>query len=150
MEGEQFYEFANGDKIPSVGLGTWRANKEEELENALNVALEYGYRHIDTAPVYQNEKVIGKVLKEWFESGKIMREDIFVTTKFPPFGNFAINVEKFVRKSLEDLQLDYIDLYLIHTPFAMPEIENGPPKTDENGDLVLADTDHIATWKVLE
>lgn len=54
---------------------------EEELQDALNIALEAGYRHIDTAPVYENEKVIGHVLKEWFDSGRIKRSDIFIVTK---------------------------------------------------------------------
>lgn len=54
---------------------------EEELMTALDIALEAGYRHIDTAPVYFNEKAIGKVLKKWFDSGKLKRSDIFITTK---------------------------------------------------------------------
>lgn len=54
---------------------------EEELQDALNIALEAGYRHIDTAPVYENEKVIGHVLKKWFDSGRIKRSDIFIVTK---------------------------------------------------------------------
>lgn len=75
--------FANGDKMPVVGLGTWRA-PDEEVENAVNAALEAGYRHIDCAPVYQNEKVIGKVLREWIDSGRLKRSDLFITTKLPP------------------------------------------------------------------
>lgn len=56
---------------------------EKKLTTALNVALETGYRHIDTAFYYRNERIIGNVLKEWFDSGKLKREDIFVTTKLP-------------------------------------------------------------------
>lgn len=60
---------------------------DDEVELAINLALEAGYRHIDTAPVYMNEKSIGKVLKEWLDSGRIKREEVFITTKLPPPGN---------------------------------------------------------------
>lgn len=59
---------------------------EEELETALNEALESGYRHIDTALVYENEAAIGKILKQWLDSGKLKREDLFIVTKLPPSG----------------------------------------------------------------
>lgn len=138
--------FTNGDKMPALGIGTWRA-PDEEVEKALNEALEVGYRHIDTAPAYFNEKTIGKVLKSWFDSGKLQREDIFITTKLPPTANRASCVEKYLRMSLADLQLEYVDLYLIHVPFGLPETAAAFKKL-ENGDLELAETDHVATWKV--
>lgn len=93
--------------------------------------------------------MIGKVFKEWFETGKLKREDIFVTTKLPEFGNRAEDVERCLKKSLSDLELNYVDLYLIHVPFATPWTE-GPHAKHENGDIILADTDHIATWKVIK
>lgn len=65
----------------------WQAS-DEEVESALNEALEAGYRHIDTAPVYLNEKTIGKVLKEWLEAGKLTREELFIVTKLPPHGTY--------------------------------------------------------------
>lgn len=138
--------FANGEKMPAVGLGTWRA-PDAEVEAALNAALEAGYRHIDCAPVYGNEQVIGKVFKEWISAEKIKRSDLFITTKLPPFGNRAADVEKCLKKSLADLELEYLDLYLIHVPFAVPYTE-GPLLKEKNGDLVLSDTDHVETWKV--
>jgi len=148
MVGKFNLTFSNGDNFPAIGLGTWRA-PDEEVETALNSALEAGYRHIDCAPVYLNEKVIGKVLHEWLESGRIKRSDLFVTTKLPPFGNRASDVEKCLKKSLADLQLDYLDLYLIHVPFAVPYHE-GPFQQDDNGDVILSDTDHVETWKEFE
>lgn len=121
------------------------------MESAINEALKIGYRHIDCAPVYMNEKVIGKVLDEWLVSGKLKREELFIVTKLPPHANRSNCVEKFLKKSLHDLKLSYVDLYLIHTPFGVPEVD-GPFLTDEeSGELILdTATDHISTWKVLK
>ncbi|CAH1956252.1 unnamed protein product [Acanthoscelides obtectus] len=73
-------KLANGADIPIVGLGTWRS-QPEEIENAVQIALENGYRHIDTAFNYNTEEYIGNVLHKWLESGKIKREELFITTK---------------------------------------------------------------------
>ncbi|XP_053698652.1 1,5-anhydro-D-fructose reductase [Sabethes cyaneus] len=141
--------FENGTKMPALGFGTWRAS-DEEVEKALNEALEAGYRHIDTAPVYLNEKMIGKVLKEWLEAGKLTREELFIVTKLPPHGTRACSVEKFLKRSLIDLQLKYVDLYLVHVPFTVPEVD-GPFLMDDNQQIVLeTNTDHISLWKVME
>jgi len=70
-----------------------QATNEEELITALDKALEVGYRHIDTATLYQNEHIIGKVLKKWLDSGKIQREDLFIVTKvryLPPSINLRV------------------------------------------------------------
>ncbi|CAG7693747.1 unnamed protein product, partial [Allacma fusca] len=82
------------------------------MEKALDVALETGFRHIDTAYMYENEAVIGKVLKRWLDSGKIKREDLFIVTKLPPIGMRPEHVPHFIQLSLKNLQLDYLDLYL--------------------------------------
>lgn len=136
-----------GFKMPILGIGTWRA-PDDEVEAALNEALEAGYRHIDCAPVYLNEGVIGKVLKSWIEAGKVSREELFITTKLPPHANRASSVEKFLKGSLKALQLDYVDLYLIHVPFALPETD-GPFLADDDGNLLLdTESSHVKTWKV--
>ncbi|KAI6195889.1 alcohol dehydrogenase [Aphelenchoides besseyi] len=106
---------SNGVKMPIFGLGTWQAN-EGEVAAALRVALENGYRLIDTATAYQNEAEIGAVLQEFFKAGKLKREDVFITTKLFWNSNREEDVEPSIRQSLKALQLDYIDLYLIHTP----------------------------------
>ncbi|KAL3286151.1 hypothetical protein HHI36_000663 [Cryptolaemus montrouzieri] len=140
----------NGANTPSIGYGTWQA-LDEELERALETALEAGYRHIDTAYVYQNEKVIGKVLKRWISNGKLKREDIFLVTKLPPAGNRPEGVVKYLKRSLENLQVDYVDLYLIHAPFGLPDFEGDFPPKGNDGNVILdMSTDHIAIWKALE
>ncbi|XP_076299187.1 1,5-anhydro-D-fructose reductase [Lasioglossum baleicum] len=141
----------SGQRMPMLGFGTWQATNEDELENALNAALEAGYRHIDTAPVYENEKIIGRVLRKWIDSGKIKRSDLFIVTKLPPCGNTPAGVEKWIKKSLEDLQLEYLDLYLIHTPFTFLEIDGKLYSFDENGDIIMdKTTDHLKVWAEME
>lgn len=144
----------------------WIKAKDEELEKAIEAALEAGYRHIDTAYCYENEHVIGKVLKRWLSSGKLKSkfifpvklttakwllsgEDIFIVTKLPPKGNRPEGVQKYIKKSLEALQLSYVDVYLIHTPFAFNDVEGEmfPKRTDGYADLDVT-TNHVATWKV--
>ncbi|XP_013118553.1 1,5-anhydro-D-fructose reductase [Stomoxys calcitrans] len=146
---DKFLTFNNDVIMPAFGIGTWMA-PDEEIESALNTALEAGYRHIDTAPIYMNEKAIGRVLKEWLDSGRLKREELFITTKLPPPANIPDYVEPTLRNSLDDLQLDYVDLYLIHVPFGV-QVENGDFKRDENGLVVVEpNTDHLAVWKKME
>lgn len=111
----------------------------------MDIALEVGYRHIDTAYRYKNEHIIGKVLKRWFDSGRLKREDVFITTKLPPQGVHPDGVEEYLKTSLDALQLDYVDLYLIHFPVRVEEAKDRSPLLAEP-----LETDHIATWKVRE
>lgn len=111
------------------------------------------------------------MLKKWIDTNKVKREDLFITTKLPDHGKFIkmyflhfnknnwdVNailgnrpegVEKNLKKSLDDLNLSYVDLYLIHVPFGFPESTTGQQLRHPNGDLVLdLNTDHVAVWKV--
>uniref|UniRef100_A0A914YHQ2 NADP-dependent oxidoreductase domain-containing protein n=1 Tax=Panagrolaimus superbus TaxID=310955 RepID=A0A914YHQ2_9BILA len=112
-----YVELSNGVKMPLFGLGTWQSGPGE-VAKALKMALTLGYRLIDTAAAYGNEAEIGAVLKEFISSGKIKREELFVTTKLFWAFNRAEDVEPQLKASLEKLGLDYIDLYLIHMPVA--------------------------------
>ncbi|XP_039950243.1 aldo-keto reductase family 1 member A1 [Bactrocera neohumeralis] len=151
MSEQKYLNLNNGLRMPIIGYGTWMAS-EEEINTAVNEALKVGYRHIDTAPVYLNEKAIGNVLTKWFSSGKIKRSDLFITTKLPPPGADRPDlVELTLRKSLADLQLDYVDLYLIHTPITVVVDEKGAFKHYEDGTIIVdPSTDLVAIWKEME
>ena len=110
--------------VPSIGLGTYNMTPEE-AEKMTYESIMHGYRHIDTAAVYKNEEAVGVGLKKAITELNLNREDIFVTTKLWPGGlikvdrirNYEDSIKSF-EKSLLKLGLDYIDLYLIHSPHA--------------------------------
>jgi diketogulonate reductase-like aldo/keto reductase len=103
----------DGSEIPLIGLGVWQVPEGRETEDAVRWALELGYRHIDTAQAYGNERSVGRALRD---SG-LAREDLWVTTKFYP-GHEDPEAE--AQRSLERLGLDYVDLYIIHWPQGGP------------------------------
>jgi diketogulonate reductase-like aldo/keto reductase len=106
---EQRRVLADGNAIPTVGLGVWQVPHGTECENAVRWALDCGYRHIDTAQAYGNEASVGRALRE---SG-IPREDVFVTTKFHPA---RIDPVGEAEESLRRLGVDQVDLYIVHWP----------------------------------
>lgn len=108
-----------GAKIPAVGLGTFGSDKysPEQVSDAVYGAINYGYRLIDCAAVYQNEEQIGKVLGRVFDDGIISREELFVTSKVWNDMHGDGQVIESCKKSLADLKLDYLDLYFVHWPF---------------------------------
>jgi diketogulonate reductase-like aldo/keto reductase len=100
---------ADGNQIPLLGLGVWQVPDGRACENAVRWALEAGYRHIDTAQAYGNERSVGRALRD---SG-LSRQDVFITTKFDP-GRRDPAAE--VQRSLERLGLESVDLYIVHWP----------------------------------
>lgn len=106
-----------GEEIPCMGLGTFGSDKygAQAVSKAVYGAVKYGYRLIDCASVYQNEKEIGKVLKRLFEEKEIGRRELFITSKV--WNDMHEKVLESCKKSLEDLGLEYLDLYFIHWPF---------------------------------
>lgn len=106
------YTLNNGLEIPVVGFGTWQTPDGEVAELSVLTALKAGYTHIDTAAAYKNEESVGRAIKK---SG-LNREDLYITTKLANPSHAYEDAQQSIKDSLEKLDLDYIDLYLIHWP----------------------------------
>lgn len=107
------FELYNGVKIPGIGFGTWQTKSGEEAFNAVKWAIEYGYKHIDTAYAYGNESSVADAIKV----SNVKREDLFITTKLPAEIKTYEGAMKHFNESLANLNTDYLDLYLIHAPW---------------------------------
>ncbi|XP_068331353.1 aldo-keto reductase family 4 member C10-like [Pyrus communis] len=103
-----------GDRIPAIGLGTWQSGGDLCVQ-AVKTALSVGYRHIDCAHLYGNEIEVGEALAEAFR-GSLKREDVFLTSKLYCTMNSLNKIENYVRDSLKNLGVSYLDLYLMHWP----------------------------------
>ena len=118
-------------EMPVLGLGTWKSKEGSEVENSVIWALEAGYRHIDTAKIYGNEEGVGRAIKKF----GIPRQDIFLTTKLWNDDQGYKSALKAIDGSLSRLQMDYVDLYLVHWPTT--DCTSGENKREE-------------TWKAME
>ena len=140
----------DGNKIPVLGLGTWQSPKGQ-VYDAVTAAIEAGFRHFDCAYVYQNEEEIGSALSDAIKSGKVKREDLFVTTKCWLTFYSSDRVEKCLKRSLQKLQLDYVDLYLIHWPIGFrDDDDNLFPDAGDGNIATRSDIDYTDTWKGME
>lgn len=106
-----------GATIPQIGFGTWES-PGDQVGAALEAAIDAGYRHIDCAWIYKNEKAIGEALRKIFASGKVKRSDLFITSKLWNTHKKAAEVEQAARYTIECLGIEYLDLYLVHWPVA--------------------------------
>jgi diketogulonate reductase-like aldo/keto reductase len=135
--------------IPALGFGTLIPDPVA-TKNATKAALEAGFRLLDTAERYRTEKEVGEAMQEVFRDGKIKREDVFVVTKLWNTNHRPERAKRAFEASLKKLQLDYVDLYLIHTPFAFQPGDEQDPR-DANGDVIYdKGVTLLDTWRTLE
>jgi alcohol dehydrogenase (NADP+) len=135
--------------IPALGFGTLIADAAETV-TATRDALEAGFRHVDCAERYGNEREVAKALQAGLAAKGLAREDIFVTTKLWNNNHRPERVEPACKGSLDRLGLEYLDLYLVHTPFAFQPGDEQEPK-DQNGNVLYDhDVSLLDTWKAME
>ncbi len=142
----KYLKFANGDKMPALGLGTWKSAKGEVYQ-VVRDAINVGYRHFDCALIYGNEAEIGQAFADAFKAGEVKREELFITSKLWNNAHKTEFILPNIQKTIADLQIGYLDLYLIHWPVALIPTINFPA----NGhDLVsLNEVTLTETWKGL-
>src|ERR1035437_2535087 len=134
MTSNSYFTLYNGIKIPAIGFGTWQIPNGKVCYESVSAALKNGYKHIDTALAYRNEPNVGSAVRD---SG-IERSEIFITSKLPAeVKNYDAALKSF-DATMENIGLDYIDLYLIHAPW--PWNRMGADFTKEN----------IKVWKAME
>ena len=144
------FPLGNGSgAIPALGFGTLIPDPIA-TKNATRAALEAGFRAFDTAERYRTEKEVGEAMQEVFHAGKIKREDVFVATKLWNTNHRPERVKPAFEASLKRLQFDYVDLYLIHTPFAFQPGDEQDPR-DANGNVIYdKGVTLLDTWRALE
>ena len=135
--------------MPALGFGTLIPDPVA-TKNATKAALEAGFRQLDTAERYRTEKEVGEAMQEVFKAGKIKREDVFIATKLWNNNHRPERAKPAFEASLKKLQLDYVDLYLIHTPFAFQPGDEQDPR-DANGNVIYdKGVTLLDTWRALE
>lgn len=137
----------NNHTMPALGLGTWKS-EPGEVYSAVKTAIELGYRHIDCAPVYGNEKEIGIAIVECIHEGLVKREDLWITSKLWNDSHARADVIPALQQTLEDLQLNYLDLYLIHWPVALKKGVAFPESADDF--VSLKEIPVEETWEGME
>ena len=136
-------------EMPAVGFGTLFRDLSVTTQ-AVKAALETGFRHFDCAERYRNEESVGVALQEVLQTGKVRREELFITTKLWNTNHRPERVEPAFAASCRRLQVDYIDCYLIHTPFAFQPGDDQDPRDFQGHVIYDSGVTLIETWRVLE
>jgi len=143
-------KLSSGHEMPALGLGTWQS-KPGEVTQSVKWAIEAGYRHIDGALIYQNEAEVGAGIKAKIDDGTVKRDELFITTKLWCNAHRPDCVLPAIKKSLSDLGLTYVDMYLIHWPMGYQPGEELFPLNKETGIPHFDnETDLANTWKEME
>jgi alcohol dehydrogenase (NADP+) len=140
-------QLVNGDRMPVLGLGTWKA-EPGQVGQAVQTAIRLGYRHIDCAKIYGNEAEIGAALAAMFSSGEVRRDELWITSKLWNDAHQPAHVLPTLQKTLGDLQLDYLDLYLVHWPVAFRHGVLYPEQTSDT--VPLAEIPLVETWRAMQ
>ncbi len=140
----------NGIEIPAIGLGTFGSDNYSpaQVAEAVKGAVPLGYRHIDCASVYGNEKEIGSVLRELQQAGVVKREELWITSKV--WNNRHNNVEGSCKQSLSDLGLDYLDLFLVHWPFPNHHARGVSVDSRDPHAVPYIHENYMKTWQAME
>uniref|UniRef100_G1SPR2 NADP-dependent oxidoreductase domain-containing protein n=1 Tax=Oryctolagus cuniculus TaxID=9986 RepID=G1SPR2_RABIT len=146
-----YLELNDGHFIPILGFGTYAPKEvpKSMAREATKLAIEAGFRHIDSAYLYQNEKEIGLAIQSKIADGTVKREDIFYTSKLWCTFHLPEMVQPTLERCLKEVQLDYVDLYLIHFPTPLKPGEETIPR-DEHGNLLYDTVDICDTWEAME
>ena len=143
-------KLASGDLIPAVGLGTFGSDNysADTIAEAVRQAVLGGYRHIDCAAVYGNEREIGAVLRQLFAEGAVRREELWITSKV--WNDRHDDVEGACRESLANLGLDYLDLYLVHWPFPNYHAPGVSVDSRDPNAKPYIHEDYMKVWRAME
>ncbi|XP_050080787.1 aldo-keto reductase family 1 member B1-like [Anopheles maculipalpis] len=141
--------FKNGASVPVLGLGTWNS-PPGQVTQAVRDAILVGYRHIDCAHVYENEHEVGAGIAAKIDKGYVKREDLFVTSKLWNTFHRPDLVQSALKVTLRNLNLKYLDLYLIHWPQAYREGDELFPLRPDGKRVHFSDVDYVNTWPEME
>ena len=136
-------------EMPAVGFGTLIPDPVA-TKQATKAALEAGFRHLDCAERYRNEEAVGEAMQEAFKAGTLRREDVFVTTKLWNTNHRPERVKPAFDASRRRLKLDYVDCYLIHTPFAFQPGDEQDPRDEQGRVIYDSGVTLVETWRALE